>query len=219
MPSSNFHGSFISSSEFISDNFQPDDRLAVVIRNRHKNHLVQHIATAAHIAMRGFQARLRFENSQGADISVSINPLKADAQSRTRNDIVLIRHLYLDLDLHGPRSLESICHDPRIPKPSYVLNTSPGRHQVIWKVIGRDFEKAERLQRAMALEYRADNTATDLTRVLRMPGFRNHKYDPPYPVTAEKLGFLTHTLSEFRIGLHAEPTVPNTGTASCEAFR
>jgi hypothetical protein len=205
MSDSNCHDLLVSSSVFISDNYQPDDRLAVVIRNLQNNQVERLIATAARIAMRGFQAWLRFENSRGGDIYVSMNPLKPDARSRTKSDIALVRHLYLDFDLHGLRSIETICNDSRIPDPSYVLNTSAGKYQVIWKVIGHDLEKAEQLQRAIALEYGADPTATDVTCMLRMPGFHNHTYDPPYRVTAGKSGFLTHTISEFRIGLQAGP--------------
>jgi hypothetical protein len=194
----------ITSWEYIRDSFQPDDRLAVVIKNQQINRLVQRIANAEHLAMPRYQAWLRFENAQGSDIYISMNPLKHDARGRTKNDIAVVRHLYLDLDWNGLQSLEAICDDPRLPSPSYVLNTSEGKYQVIWKVIGHDIDKAEILQRAMALEHGADRAATDVTRVLRIPGFNNHKYVPPYRVTAEKLSFVTYTLSDFRIGLQAQ---------------
>jgi hypothetical protein len=205
MLKSECNGSFIGASEFINDSFQPDDWLAVVIRNRQINQPEQYIATAAHIANPEFQAWLRFKNSRGGDIYVIMNPLKPDASRCTKSDIALVRHLYLDFDLHGLESLEDIRNDARIPEPSYAMNTSEGRYQVVWKVIGHDLEKAEQLQRALALEYGANNTATDVACVLRMPGFYNHKYSLPYRVNAEKIGFLTYTLSDFRIELHSEP--------------
>ncbi len=94
-----------------------------------------------------------------------------DARGRTKNDIAVVRHLYLDLDRNGLQSLKAIRDDARLPSPSYILNTSEGKYQVIWKVIGHDMERAEKLQRAMALEHGADRAATDVTRVLRIPGF------------------------------------------------
>jgi hypothetical protein len=197
----------VTSWDYIKDNFQPDDRLALVIKNQRKNQLVQHIATAERLAMRDYQAWLRFENSQGGDIYISMNPLKANARRRTKSEIAIVRHLYLDLDRQGLQVLEAICDDPRVPTPSYVLNTSEGKYQVVWKVIGHDAEMAEQLQRAMALEYGADRAATDVTRVLRIPGFYNYKYDPPYQVTAEKLTFQTYTLSDFQIGIQKELNV------------
>jgi hypothetical protein len=205
MSDNNYCSSFVSSSEFIGYSFQPDDRLAVAIRNREYDHFELYITTAGNIANRGFQAWLRFENSRGGDIYVCMNPLKHEAQNNTKSNIALVRHICLDFDLHGLKSIEAIRNDSRIPKPSYVLNTSSGRYQVIWKVVCNDLEKAEQLQRAMALEYRADLAATDVTHMVWMPGFLNHKCDPPYRVTAEKLGFLTHTYSEFRIGLQTAP--------------
>jgi hypothetical protein len=195
----------ITSSDYISDNFQPDDRLALVIKNQKNSQLSQYIVSAERMAMRGYQAWLRFEDSQGSDIYVGMNPLKSSSRRRTKDDIALVRHLYLDLDHQGLQSLEAICDDTRIPNPSYVLNTSQDKYQVVWKIIGHDVGKAEQLQRAMAWEYGADRAATDITRVLRIPGFHNHKYDPPYKVTAERLSFLTYTFSDFQIGLQPEP--------------
>src|SRR5437867_7858232 len=94
---------------------------------------------------------------------LSMNPLKPKARGRTKQDIARVRHLYLDLDHNGAHALAAILGDPRLPKPSYVLDTSPGKHQVIWKVAGLTAENAERLQRAMATAYGADRAATDVT--------------------------------------------------------
>ncbi len=206
VPDSDRMDSSITSWNYITDNFQPDDRLALVIKNQKNSELSQYIVTAERMAMRGYQAWLRFEDSQGSDIYVGMNPLKPGSRRRTKDDIALVRHLYLDLNHQGLQSLEAICDDTRIPNPSYVLNTSQGKYQVVWKTIGHDIETAERLQRTMAWEYGADRAATDITRVLRIPGFHNHKYDPPYGVTAERLSFLTYTLSDFQIGLQPEST-------------
>ena len=193
------NGRTITSLEYIRDNFPPDDCLAVVIKNPQKGQLIQRLVTAEQLATPRYQAWLRFENAQGADIYVSMNALRPNAQGRTKNDIAVIRHLYLDLDQNGAQALDAIRCDSGLPKPSYVLNTSEGKFQVIWKVIAHDIERAEMLQRAMALQHGADRAATDATRVLRIPGFYNRKYDPPFPVTAEKLSFVTCLLSDFRI--------------------
>ena len=61
-----------------------------------------------------------------------------------------------------------------------MLDTSPGKHQVVWKIEGIDQEQAESLLRSMAHEFGGDPAATDSTRVLRMPGFLNRKYVPKY---------------------------------------
>jgi len=65
------------------------------------------------------------------------------------------------------------------------VNTSPGKWQVSWRVEGFAKDEAEDLQRALARETGADPAATDCARVLRLPGFYNHKYDRPYLVRVE----------------------------------
>lgn len=194
----------VTSWDYISDNFHSDDRLAVVIKNQQKNQLTQRIATAENLSTPKYQAWLRYENAQGGDIYISMNPLKAAAKGRTKNDIAAVRHLYLDLDRSALQSLMTICEDPRVPNPSYVLNTSEGKYQVVWKVADGDSDRAEKLQKAMAIEYGADRAATDVTRVLRLPGFRNHKYDPPFQVTAEKISNIPCSMKNFRIPYWSE---------------
>src|SRR5439155_8995662 len=189
----------ITSREYIKDNFEPSDRLAIVITRRQKDEIVQRLATAEQLAGPRFQAWLRFENARGGNVYLSMNPLKPDARGRTKRDIAMVRHLYLDLDHNGTQALAAILEDPRLPKPSYVLDTSLGKHQVIWKVAGFTTEDAEGLQRAMAAAHGADRAATDVTRVLRIPGLKNQKYDPPFEVSAEKLSAAVYSPADFRV--------------------
>ena len=57
--------------------------------------------------------------------------------------------------------------------PNYVLNTSPDKFQVVWKVEGMTIEDRE---------FDGDAAATDSTRVLRLPGFANKKYEADFYV-------------------------------------
>jgi hypothetical protein len=187
----------VTSWGYIRDNFRPEDRLALVIKN--SDRLVQRIATAEQLAGPRFQSWIRLENVRGGNIYVSMNPLKPDAQGRTKQDIAVVRHVYLDLDQNGPQALSRILSDPQLPTPSYVLNTSTGKYQIIWKVDGFGIAESERLQKAMAYKHNADRAATDVTRVLRIPGLQNCKYDPHFQVTAEKLSDSVRFPSDFRI--------------------
>ncbi len=189
----------VTSWRYINDNFEPMDRLAVVIKYQQRHDLIQRLVTAGELAGPRYQAWLRFQNARGGNVYVSMNPLKPDARARTKQDIAMVRHLYLDLDHDGSNALAGLLNDRRLPKPSYVLNTSPGKHQVVWKVSGFTPEQAEGLQRAMVVAHGADRAATDVTRVLRIPGFYNRKYDPPCQVTAEKLSDGANFPSDFRI--------------------
>jgi hypothetical protein len=53
--------------------------------------------------------------------------------------------------------------------------------------------------RAMARKFGGDPATTDSTRVLRLPGFVNRKYDSPFTVTAEIRNDKRHTPHDFRL--------------------
>ncbi|MCI0627509.1 MAG: RepB family DNA primase [Acidobacteria bacterium] len=191
----------LTSWEYVKDAFQPRDRLAVVVRHQESNSIQQRVTRAEVIAGPDFQRWLRFENAHGADVYVGMNPLTPGATRRTKESILEIRHVYLDLDENGARNLKEILNDGQVPRPSYVLNTSPGKHQVVWKVDNFSIAAAELLQRAMAIRFGADRAATDVARVLRIPGFFNKKYRPPVRVTAERLSEQRYTPPDFQMEL------------------
>ena len=88
-------------------------------------------------------------------------------------------------------------------QPNYTVNTSPDKFQVVWRVENISPEQAEVLQRAMARKFGSDPAATDSTRVLRVPGFLNRKYDTEFWVHAEKHTDRVYHLHDFR--LRTEP--------------
>lgn len=153
------------------------------------------------------QAWLRYKNANGADIYVGMNPLKQDASTRTKDDIETIRHLYIDLDHGGSDALEAIKNSDLVPQPNYVLNTSHEKFQVVWKVEGVALEEAEGLQHAMVREFGGDPAATDSTRVLRMPGFANKKYDQDFYVQAGMESTETYRLRDFKVPMES-PDAP-----------
>ncbi len=189
----------VRTEEYINDNFLPGDRLAVVVRNREHGQTIQRIAHADKIASPEFQAWLRHKNAHGFDIYIGMNPLKPAAFSRTKADIQEIRHLYLDIDRNGEETLAAIRRSPELPEPNYVIPTSPGKHQVVWKVEGITPEQAEELLQAMARVYGGDPAATDSTRVLRLPGFHNKKYPENYRVEAHLESTKLYRFSDFRV--------------------
>ncbi len=179
--------------KYLQDNFEEQDRLAIVLIDRDTGSVQQKLMRAAAIASERFQAYLRAMNAGGKDVYISMNTLNAQAQGRTKSDVDQIRHIYLDIDTGGREALDRVLMSPGVPDPHHVLNTSPEKFQVIWRV--KDFEKeqAENLLRGMAAAHEADPAATDCSRVLRIPGFRNCKYEKPHYVTdvhkSERTGF------------------------------
>ena len=107
-----------TASEFILDNFELEDRLAVVLIDRRSGGVTQRIASANQIASQEFQVWLMSENRSGCDVFVSMNALAADARTRTRGDVATIRHLYLDFDENGTRAVQHLQAREDIPKPN-----------------------------------------------------------------------------------------------------
>ncbi len=134
-----------SASEYILDNFKPTDRIAVLVLNRRLGEATQRITTAQKASSPEFQAWLRYKNANGADIYIGMNALQHHASTRTKDDIENISHVYLDLDHGGTASIEALENSELVPRPNYVLNTSPEKFQVIWKVEGMTTEEAESL--------------------------------------------------------------------------
>lgn len=188
-----------TASEYVSDNFKPSDRIAVLVLNRNLGETTQRITTAQKAASPEFQAWLRYKNANGADIYVGMNPLKQDASTRTKGDIETIRHVYVDLDHGGSAAVDEIKNSDLVPQPNYVLNTSHEKFQVVWKVEGITLEEAEALQHAMVREFGGDPAATDATRVLRLPGFANKKYDRDFYVQANVDSTQTYHLRDFKV--------------------
>jgi hypothetical protein len=188
-----------SASEYILDNFGPTDRIAMLVLNRDFAETVQRISSAQKAASPEFQAWLRYKNANGSDIYIGMNPLKKDAATRTKEDIESVRHVYLDLDHGGAEALQAVENSSVVPTPNYVLNSSPEKHQVVWKVEGMNLEEAEVLLHAMAREFGGDPAATDATRVLRVPGFANKKYETDFYVEARRESTETYHLRDFKL--------------------
>ncbi len=100
----NANASVPSASEYILDNFEATDRIAMLVLNRDFGETIQRITSARKASGPEFQAWLRYKNANGSDIYIGMNPLRRDASTRTKEDIESIRHVYLDLDHGGPEA-------------------------------------------------------------------------------------------------------------------
>jgi len=199
-----------SASEYILDNFEPTDRIAMLVLNRDFGETIQRITSAEKAASPEFQSWLRYKNANGSDIYVGMNPLKKDASTRTKEDIASIRHVYIDLDHGGAEALQSVENSSSVPKPNYVLNSSPEKHQVVWKVEGMNLAEAEALLHAMAHEFGGDPAATDATRVLRVPGFANKKYEADFHVQARRESTDTYHIRDFKLQIDSQDSPRHT---------
>ena len=204
-------GRRLTPEEYIKANYEPQDHLAVLIHHRAKGDTVQRINTAEAIASSKWQAWLRHVNANGNDVYISQNTLNGASPHRRKQDVEAIRHVYLDLDQDGDRALRAIQASDKLPRPNFVIDTSPGKHQVIWKVEGMSQADAENLMRAMAREFAGDPAATDSTRVLRLPGFYNKKYEAPYRIEARQESSQVYRSADFKVSLE---TIQSQGPAA-----
>ena len=205
----------LTASEYVLALFEPRDNVAVLVRNRMSGQTIQRIAKADAIADPEFQAWLKSRNAAGADCFIGMNPIKEGAHNRSKDCIREISHLYLDLDSNGDLSLKAIHGSPETPTPSFVLDTSPGKHQVVWKVHGLDMGRGESLLRRLAARFGGDPAATDSARVLRLPGFANRKLSEDFIVPVRQESDAIYALRDFTIDEESPETSPVTdGPAS-----
>jgi hypothetical protein len=180
--SSSFTPRFLTATEYVLALHMPSDHAAVLVRNRLRQQTTQRILPAETIASAPFQSWLHEQNQTGADIFIGMNPIREGSRSRTKQQIREVRHAYLDLDEEAGASLQAIRTSGEVPPPNFVLDTSRGKHQVVWRIEGLDTSHAETLLRALASQYGGDPAATDISRLLRLPGFTNRKYNEAFVV-------------------------------------
>jgi hypothetical protein len=194
-----FQRKMLSASEYILALHSPADRVAVLVRNRLRGQTIQRILAVEAIASPPFLYWLIEQNESGADIFLGMNPIKAHCYSRTKENVLEIRHVYLDLDEDAAQSLEAIRSSGDVPTPSFVLDTSLEKNQVVWRVEGLDPGQAEGLLRSLATQFGGDIAATDVSRVLRVPGFANRKYNEQFLVRAIQETDQIYRLHDFAV--------------------
>jgi hypothetical protein len=74
---------FTAASDYIKENFEPRDRIALLILNRESGESMQRITSAEKASSPEFQAWLCHRNAIGDEIYIGMNPLKPDAAKRS----------------------------------------------------------------------------------------------------------------------------------------
>jgi len=110
-------------------------------------------------------------NRRGAGVFASLN--QTDREGRERSNIKRVRAVFLDLD---GEPLDPV-HRCRL-KPHIVVESSPGRYHVYWRVKSFALDGFEDVQRAVANRFEGDSAVALLTACARLPGFFHHKGEP-----------------------------------------
>ena len=189
----------LTAPEYVRALFPPEDKVAILCAIARPDVRSRESRKPESVAGSPFQSWLAHQSASGSDVYLGMNPLKDGAFSRTKSDIKAIRHVYLDLDRNADRALEAIRSSPDVPAPNFILDTSPGKHQVVWKVSGLTVDEAESLLHFLANQFGGDLAATDATRVLRLPGFANQKLPEEFIVQAHQESESIHQIREFAI--------------------
>ncbi|MDE0125224.1 MAG: DNA-primase RepB domain-containing protein [Bryobacterales bacterium] len=177
----------MTASEYIRQLYpDPEERMANVLIPRaeadggERPKVEQRVWPARTAMSAGVQAWMRHLNARRYDVFVGMNPLRPQARRRFKRDVQAVARVYLDVDEDGPGAVRRVLRDARrgrIGMPRFAIETSPGRSQIVWQLQRGALrpERAEALMRGLVAEYGGDRAAVDVSRVLRLPGFRNWK--------------------------------------------
>ncbi len=143
------------------------------------------------------------------NVYAGMNPFKPELvgqkEGRTKKNVAAVKRVYVDADENGAQAVDRILKSGEVPTPTVVLESSPGKFQMIWNTTGLTQETAEPLMRAMAEEFQTDKAVAEVARVLRIPGFRNLKYpDAPEVKVVGEINPTTYDKSAFHFAVKPE---------------
>jgi len=205
---------------FLNRCFALDEMIALLLRRENPPSITQRVVRLERALEPRYQAWLSYENGTGANIYVAANPLVPTTRKRTKESIASVRHLYIDIDTDGDARVAALRASDLVPPPTSILSTSPGKYQALWRVEGFDFERQEQTLKQLAIAFGGDPACTDCNRVLRVPGFLNHKYVPAFRVAVEYPDDSIWTPDNFRLdtrtvdALLCSPAVPSRKSGS-----
>src|ERR1700678_3468823 len=203
MPHPNAQNATVTAAQFLTRCFAPGETIALFLRCEVPRAAIQRIVQLETALAPRYLAWLAHENFAGANVYVAANPLRSDSRKRTKECIVAVRHLYLDLDTDGETRLSSLQASDAVPPPNAVLSTSLGKYQILWRVDGFTFEQQESALKLLAVTFGGDPACTDCNRVLRVPGFLNLKYDPAHSIAVQYPDDNTSNADDFRFDIPA----------------
>jgi len=145
------------------------------------------------MSSRWFQTRVK--------ICGAANRLRSGSRKR-KESIGTVQHPYLHFDVARKVRPTSLRASDTVPTPTAFLSTSLGKYQILCRVDSFTFEQESTLK-LPAIPFGGDLAYADCDRVLRMPGFRNCRYDQPYSVTVTYPCDSTSNPGDFRLDIPA----------------
>mgnify|MGYP002152480849 CR=1 FL=1 len=115
--------------------------------------------------------RLERLNVEGAGAFVMVN--RGDGRGRKRENVLEVTHAFIDQDAPPTANVYDF-----VAPHATVQTSSRDRLQHYWRVTDVPLEAFAPMQRGLARTFGTDESVTDLSRVLRLPGFWHQKSDP-----------------------------------------
>jgi hypothetical protein len=151
------------------------------------------------------------ELQKGWNSYVAMNAFTPGLNRRRKKDVKNVRSVYVEFDENGEAGLDRIDADVAagvIRDPHFILESSPEKFYVIWKVKNFSVAQQEALNSALQKRYGSDPPSVDAARVLRLPGARNlkPKYSPtPIVEIVEQRPAKRYRLDDFNVPIEVKP--------------
>ena len=139
-------------------------------------------------------------SSKGAGIFVQINA----AEERGKDNVSAIRSLFLDLDRPDTLKESLKLLQSAMPRPTAVVESSPGKMHMYWTVADCPVGKFKVLQTSLAVTFGGDLQVSNLDRVMRLPGFP-HQKEEPVPVAFTDFGGVHNVVDLVKKAKAAQP--------------
>ncbi|HID19711.1 MAG TPA: hypothetical protein EYP28_02060, partial [Methanophagales archaeon] len=188
--------------------YVPEDRIACcLIRGRAVQHrflMVKNIGK--------FIPFLQAMNCQGWNVYVTPSVLKAGAVGRTKAHFMPMQDVIF-IDADNKQAMEKVRSG--YPYPTLVVKTSIGHYHIYWKLNEKIFVKEqEDVMKLLAKDVGADLAATDVSRVLRLPGFWHKGKNNTVDIVFSREGKVNYKFFRALFSSQASITPPTNCTRS-----
>lgn len=140
-----------------------------------------------------YQYLKRRNQDKGAGVFVMVN--EGDGLGRKTENVTKVRALFLDTDGAPMEPARDAL------RPHIIVESSPGKFHLYWKVDDCPRERFTVLQKAIALRFGGDVSVSDLPRVMRLPGFYHQKGEPVMTRLVKAEDFPSYKVAQIIEGL------------------